>query len=50
MHACTAGANYGQKDTKRPQTQQPLLKSQEQKQGTAHATCTHHHQRGGQTT
>ena len=37
-----------QKDQKK--TQLPLLNSQEQKQGTAHAPCTQHHQRGGQTT
>ena len=48
--ACAAGANYGQKDTKPPKTQLPLLKSQEQKQGPAHAPCTQHHLRGGQTT
>ena len=45
--------NKIQRDQK---TQLPLLKSQEQKrggeqkQGTAHAPCTQHHQRGGQTT
>ena len=39
--------NKIQKDQK---AQLPLLKSLEQKQGTAHAPCTHHHQREGQTT
>ena len=39
-----------QKDQKKKEkTQLPLLKSREQKQGTAHAPCTQHHQRGGQT-
>ena len=31
-------------------TQLPFLNSLEQKQGTTHAPCTHHHIRGGQTT
>ena len=31
--ACAVGANYGQKGTKRPKLQVPLLKSWEQKQG-----------------
>ena len=35
---------------KTKKTQLPLLKSWEQKQGTAHAPCTHHQQRGGQNT
>ena len=35
---------------KTKKTQLPFLKSQEQKQGTAHAPCTQHHQRGGQNT
>ena len=35
-----------QKDQK---SQLPLLKSGEQKQGTAHAPCTQHHRRGKQT-
>ena len=38
--------NKIQKDQK---AQPPILKSREQKQGTAHAPCTQHHQRGGQT-
>ena len=46
MLAHTVGVNYEQ-DTK---TQLPLLRCQEQKQGTVNAPCTHHHQRGGQTT
>ena len=33
--ACRVGANYGQEDAKRPKIQMPLLKSWEQKQGTA---------------
>ena len=35
MCACTVGANSGQKDTKRPKTQVPLLKSPERKQRVA---------------
>ena len=36
------------KDTKRPKKSQlPLLKSLEQKQGTVHIPCTHHHLREG---
>ena len=38
--------NTIQKD-QRPQL--PLLKGLEQKQGTAHAPCTEHHQRAGRT-
>ena len=43
LHACAVGANYRQ-DTKRPNTQLPFAKRQEQKQGTTHTPCTHHHQ------
>ena len=34
MCTCTTEANYGQEDIERPKTKLPLLKSQEQKQGT----------------
>ena len=51
------GANSGKQDTKRPKrptaaSEEPGAKAgcQELKQGTAHAPCTQHHQRGGQTT
>ena len=45
---CSWG-NYEQ-DTQRPKSQLPLLRSLEQKQGTAHAPCTQHHPGDGQTT
>ena len=35
---------------KTAKTQLPLLRCQERKQGTAHDSCTGHHQGGGQTT
>lgn len=36
------GINCGQ-DAKRPKTRLPLPRCQEQRQGLAHAPCTHHH-------
>ena len=46
--------NKIQKDQKNPTAASEELEAktgcQEQKQGTAHAPCTQHHQRGGQTT
>ena len=47
---CSWGKFWTQKETKDQKTQLPLLKSLEQKQGTEHAPCTQHHQRGGQNT
>ena len=44
------GQIMNNKNTKRPKTQLPLLRSQGQKQGTGNAPCTENHQRGGQTT
>ena len=48
LHA-QLGQIVDKKDTKRPKTQLPLLKSQEQKQGTTHPLCIQQHQGGGQT-
>ena len=45
--------SWGKLWTNRKKTQRSqllLLKSGEQKQGAAHGPCTHHHQKGGQTT
>jgi len=51
MHKCAyaVGANYGQQDTKKANTQLLLLKSWEQNQNTVHVISTQHQQRGGQT-
>ena len=49
----TVHAQLGQildKDTKIPKYPTTIFRSLEQKQGTAHAPCTQHHQRGGQNT
>ena len=49
----TVHAQLGQildKDTKIPKYPTTIFTSLEQKQGTAHAPCTQHHQRGGQNT
>ena len=44
------GPSMDKRYTKTKKTQLPLLKSQGQKQGTAHASWTQHHQKAGQTT
>lgn len=49
MGAFAGGSNYGRQDKKDKKIQLPLLRSQEQKQGTAHASSTQHHQGSGQT-
>ena len=56
-HSCAFGANYGhkiRKDQKSPTATIEELGAKttclEKKQGTAHAPCTQHHQRGGQNT
>ena len=48
--ACTVGANSGQQDTKRPRSPAATSAELGAKQGTVHAPCTQHHQRGGQNT
>ena len=52
-----AGPNYGQNNTRRPKSPLPLSEEpgakagySKQRQGIAHAPCTQHHRRGGQTT
>ena len=50
------GTNYGQEDTKKLKIQLLLLKTESksrvlgEKVGYYICPCTHHHQRGGQTT
>lgn len=44
--ACVVGASCGQDSERLKRTQLPLLESLEQKQGTVHAPCTQHQQRG----
>lgn len=43
------GQSSDKRYKKTKKAQLPLLKSQEQKQGTAHVPCTQHRQRGGRT-